>query len=767
MKIQLTVLTAAVLAATNAFAFSVPNSLTEDTTIDVTTVADVGLSNQTITGSEDYAFDLTVNVTPDAEASTATSTFSASNGGQMSISKVDALTVTSSELMKGAAFYVHGAKTNGQTAGMTLDVGSLTIGTTEANYQGMGLHAMGGTIAVTAKNDVTVRTADNAVWVQQTGSLENGALSIDAKNISIVSDVAAVGAAIYGDHQDGGQYNKTSLKLNAAETLAIESLTSSALSANDTYETTSSQGQIDIDLAAGSALALTGATNAVSLQRLTQTDSQTGLKLNAPTIEVTAKNGAALKIAGNAQAGQIVTTITADNTTLSGTTAIDSKFGDIEFAAKTAGTAANVNVYGDVVVSDGTLKLNQTALHVEDASTVRIDALEGGDQAVITFAALADDEDLLTIGQNTSKETKVSFDATAIDGLSAEEAAERLRNGVHLGTVDGTDQGAAASGTIEGNGTNFTVTVDENGSTRVEGSDITKQTADLAAMTLVAWRNETTTITDRMASLRTNPQTYGAWVRWNGGAYDFDDRDLSNDFNTIEVGGDMKIDPNWVLGASFSYTKGDGDFMQGETESDAYAGALYALWTHEKGSFVDMVMKAGRISTDFDFYNLQGGATDHGTLDQTGFILSVETGHRFALPMNTFVEPQIQLQYSRLASVDETTAARQVDLDASSSLIGRIGVMAGLECPNDRGTVWLKASALRDFKGDVDGMVANADGTSAYAISEELDQSWAELALGADVKVTDNVYAFADVQKSFGGDIELDWRANVGAKIVW
>lgn len=433
-------------------------------------------------------------------------------------------------------------------------------------------------------------------------------------------------------------------------------------------------------------------------------------------------------------------------------------------------TGSNLTLSGTGTTTIDTLSMdNASMLSIDGNRTLNVTTLEGaGEHPVAAFSFdHFGDEPVLTIGTNKVESTDVSFTAEAIDGLSAEEAAAALKSAVDLGTVDGTDQGAAAAGTIEGNGTNFTVTVDENGNARVDGSDITKQTADLAAMTLVAWRNETTTITDRMASLRTNPQTYGAWVRWNGGAYDFDDRDLSNDFNTIEVGGDMKVDPNWVLGASFSYTKGDGDFAQGETESDAYAGALYALWTHEKGSFLDMVMKTGRISTDFDFYNLKGGATDNGTLDQTGFILSVETGHRFALPMNTFVEPQIQLQYSRLASVDEKTAERRVELDPSISLIGRVGVMAGLECPNDRGTVWVKASALRDFKGDVDGMVANADGSSSYEISEELDQNWAELALGADVKVTDNVYAFADVQKSFGGDIELDWRANVGAKIVW
>lgn len=433
------------------------------------------------------------------------------------------------------------------------------------------------------------------------------------------------------------------------------------------------------------------------------------------------------------------------------------------------GAASNLTLSGSGITTIESLSMDyDSMLGIDGARTLAVVTLTGsGDDKIATFSfdsLSVGDAPVLSITTNNAAATEVSFTADAVDGLTTEEAVDALKNAVELGK---TSSGDAAAGTIEGNGTNFTVTVDEEGNVSTEGSDITKQTADLAAMSLIAWRNETTTITDRMASLRTNPQNFGAWVRWNGGTYDYDDRNLSNDFNTIEVGGDVKVSPSWVLGASFSYTKGDGDFQQGETESDAYAGALYALWTHEKGSFVDMVMKAGRISSDFDFYNLKGGAEDHGTLDQTGFILSVETGHRFALPMNTFVEPQIQVQYSRLSSVGETTAVRRVDLDASSSLIGRVGVMAGLQCPNDRGTVWVKASALRDFKGDVDGVVSMADGSSAYNISEELDQNWAELALGADVKVSDNVYAFADVQKSFGGDIELDWRANVGAKIVW
>lgn len=321
---------------------------------------------------------------------------------------------------------------------------------------------------------------------------------------------------------------------------------------------------------------------------------------------------------------------------------------------------------------------------------------------------------------------------------------------------------------IIGNGTTRILYTDENGGwTRVGASDITQQTIDLAAESLVAWRNETTTITDRLAALRGNTADYGAWVRWNGGAYKYDGRGMKNEFNTIEAGGDIKVSDHWLLGASFSYTEGEGTLDAGTADSDTYAGSFYALWTGQKGSFVDMVVKAGRLNTDFDLANHDGGGYDEGSIDRTGFILGIETGHRFALPANFFVEPQVQFIYSRLSSVDEVTAKRRVEIESSDSLIGRVGVMAGLNCPNDRGTVWVKASALRDFRGDVDGVSAMADGKAPFAFHEELDQNWAELALGADFKVSDNFYAFVDAQKSFGGDIELDWRANVGARFVW
>ncbi len=239
---------------------------------------------------------------------------------------------------------------------------------------------------------------------------------------------------------------------------------------------------------------------------------------------------------------------------------------------------------------------------------------------------------------------------------------------------------------------------------------------------------------------------------------------MDNQFNTIEVGGDARIGNSpWTVGASFAYTQGEGDFVNGSTESDTYSGALYAMWNHEGGSFVDMVAKVGSLKSDYDFYNLVGGAFDKGSLDRTGYIFGIETGHRFTVSDSFYVEPQVQLVYSSLSSESETTAHRTIDVDTTDSLVGRIGVMAGMNYA--MGSAYVRVSGLRDFTGEVDGSFTTNGNT--YKMSQDMDDSWVEFAIGTNLKVSDNFYVFADVQKSTGGDIDLDWRANVGAKLFF
>ena len=81
------------------------------------------------------------------------------------------------------------------------------------------------------------------------------------------------------------------------------------------------------------------------------------------------------------------------------------------------------------------------------------------------------------------------------------------------------------------------------------------------------------------------------------------------------------------------------------------------------------------------------------------------------------------------------------------------------------GSAYVRVSGLRDFTGEVDGSFTTNGNT--YKMSQDMDDSWVEFAIGTNLKVSDNFYVFADVQKSTGGDIDLDWRANVGAKLFF
>lgn len=435
-----------------------------------------------------------------------------------------------------------------------------------------------------------------------------------------------------------------------------------------------------------------------------------------------------------------------------------------------AGTAVNltapaIEVEGDIHLAQSTLALSTGA---QDEAAVNFHLVDG--DLLVNELNAAHDVNITAefnekLGEfNIAGGTRGATSAT-VTGMAARHLSEEEG----LAYLEAQNLGNTSSLTLENAAWEMTKTTNENGETSVkrEAGELSQSSMDIAALTMIAWRNETTTITDRMASLRTNPKDIGAWVRWNGGEYQYDDREISNDFNTIEVGVDTQVAPQWTIGASFSYTQGDGDYVAGSTESDTYAGALYALWHHEKGSFVDVVAKAGQLSTDFDFRGLAGTAVEKGELDQTGFIFGVETGHRFSLPMNTFVEPQIQLTYSSLGNDSTTTSVRHIDVESTESLVGRIGLMAGISCPENRGSAYVRASVLHDFMGDVEGSFRDVANPDSITLEESLDGTWAEFAIGADFKVTDNAYVFADVAKSTGGDIDLDWRANVGAKFVW
>lgn len=286
----------------------------------------------------------------------------------------------------------------------------------------------------------------------------------------------------------------------------------------------------------------------------------------------------------------------------------------------------------------------------------------------------------------------------------------------------------------------------------------------IANLPVVAWRAELNDLYKRMGDLRATPYKSGAWVRYNGGKFKWSDGDLENDFHMIQVGIDtMPTENNIRFGSAFSYTKGDADFDGGSADLDTYSLALYGTWMGEKGQYVDVIGRVASIKNDANARSLTGqGKAYDGKMDNTGLSLSAEAGWRFALPYNLFIEPQVEATYSYIDSDSFRYGDRKYELQSTDSFIARAGFMAGIQCPDNKGNIYVRASVVHDFLGETDVKVSNAH--MSRTVSNDFGGTWGEFGIGANVSVSDNTYVYADVEHTTGGEIEEPWRVNFGVR---
>ena len=111
-----------------------------------------------------------------------------------------------------------------------------------------------------------------------------------------------------------------------------------------------------------------------------------------------------------------------------------------------------------------------------------------------------------------------------------------------------------------------------------------------------------------------------------------------------------------------------------------------------------------------------------------------------------FVEPQAVLTWAWVEG-DDFRAGRSftVHQDDYQSLIGRVGVRAGLEFPNEKSTFYARVSGAWEMMGE--------------------DEYHA--AVGANFKLAPNAFVLADLEKIAGGDIRENYRYTISARRVW
>ena len=374
------------------------------------------------------------------------------------------------------------------------------------------------------------------------------------------------------------------------------------------------------------------------------------------------------------------------------------------------------------------------------SAQLKADTVEGTPHFTVNAVGLTSDE------ITNQKEAMESFYANALDLADGSNATATLN---------------IAEGAVVGA---LTAEVAKNGSVVVNEAQNTVNSSliDIAASNFLFFRSQMNDVSARLGDLRSMPKTAGAWVRYYGGKNKYSSGNMSEKYNTVQLGGDGFINDNFYLGGTFSYTHGDGDLRNGSTDDKNFNFGIYGGWLGDSGQFVDVIIKRHRVKSDFSLYNTMG--RNSGSFHNWGTSASVEAGWRLQCPDTGFyVEPQAELQFGRLDSVDyKTNKGVKVEQDGIDSFVGRAGVAVGYTFPENKGNAYAKASVLHDWKGEVKSTFSSNGAKRTYR--DDLGGTWGEFAVGGTFNPTKNISAYGQVKTSAGSPVRNPWQVSIGVR---
>ena len=425
--------------------------------------------------------------------------------------------------------------------------------------------------------------------------------------------------------------------------------------------------------------------------------------------------------------------------------------------------------YGTAVLAQNRVTLDGGNIDLTNAKNqqVKIETLAGDNGTIkigSEYNSLAVTKDNkannLTVAATQQYAEKIASNdmSTAVNDLASKVKDETNPN------ADGDSKTAASRVYIPETTVTGAVTadIDKNGNAaNVKEAVNTTNAAvsDLASISLMTWRQENNDMNKRLGELRDSKGEHGAWARMARGESKYGAQNVKNQYNYYQVGYDEKLstNPNWTVGVALTRTEGNSTFATGTGENKHTGFALYGSYLGDNGSFIDLIAKYARLDNEF---NATAGI-GNGDYKTNGYSLSAEYGKRFTKDNGFWIEPQVELTYGTVGSVDYLTSkGANVHQDGMDSLVGRLGFSLGKNIK--QGNVYVRASYLYDFDGDTKAIYTKED--VARSFEQDLGGGWWEVGVGTNLNLSDATHLYFDVEKTYGGNVATPWQWNAGVR---
>ena len=411
----------------------------------------------------------------------------------------------------------------------------------------------------------------------------------------------------------------------------------------------------------------------------------------------------------------------------------------------------------NLALNNGIINLDSSNLAGDDA--VNIENLKGNGGTINTDSV----SNKLSI-ENKAADTSLTVNGTkeVTDAIASGNAdLQKLADVVKSNGKSAADRVTSDANDIIGG---YSAEVDSNGKVVAKTIKTVENTtnraiSDMANISLMTWRQENNDMNKRLGELRDSKGEHGAWARMARGESKYGSQNVKNQYNYYQVGYDEKLstNPNWTVGVALTRTEGTSTFARGTGENKHTGLAIYGSYLSDNGSFVDLIAKYARMDND---YSTIGAGVGDASYETNGYSLSAEYGKRFTKDNGFWIEPQVELTYGTVGSVDYLTSkGARVHQDSVDSLVARLGFSLGKDIK--QGNVYVRASYLYDFDGETKATMSGA-GTASF--EQDLGGGWWEVGVGTNLNLSEATHLYFDVEKTFGGNVATPWQWNAGVR---
>lgn len=422
--------------------------------------------------------------------------------------------------------------------------------------------------------------------------------------------------------------------------------------------------------------------------------------------------------------------------------------------------------------------------HTTIGNRLTLDDMSGAASFVINtdLANSASDKIVVKNSANAAASTiQVAYDPGFAGGVSVNGTAEfaSVESGDAGFQPVGTDYGAyrftpVVSSSTDAGGTHWSITGLTTGSTP-GGTPAVSETmhtaSDVITGNLAMWRSENNSLIRRMGELRNSTGQTGEWARIYRGELETANpgtRSSKTQYTAIQGGYDTKLatkeNGTWYRGYTIGYLDADTGLTRGGGEASSLTVGAYGSWLGDKGHFLDIIAKQGRLKNSYyNYLNDPGNTKVTGSYDNWGSSLSAEYGFRKSGKNSWYWEPQAEISFGRISSASYTASdSTAVHNNHVSSTVGRVGLAIGRNTP--AASFYAKASLVREFSAKAN-VTMSTGGMAPVTLEQNLKDTWLEFALGLTGPVNGRTNGYLEISKTTGDTVKTPWQVNAGLRM--